>query len=149
MYQDTITLFCRRESRRGDTWYPKILTGVNLNIDRAAIVAKYGEQSADNASLHIKYQTKSGSIYVGDKKYLPPKEWDAQEETDLADTLTFSPGANFDFFIVGEWENTEPISDSSFTDGFYDYMQNRFDYCFAITSVTQLSVIPHFEIMAK
>ena len=48
MYNDTITLFNRYESKLGDTWYPSILHNTNLNMDKASIVAKYGSDSQDN-----------------------------------------------------------------------------------------------------
>ena len=62
MYKDTITLFNRKEGNEGDTWYPTVLRNVNLNMDRAAILAKYGAESADSAVLHIRYKQ------VGDDK---------------------------------------------------------------------------------
>lgn len=149
MYADTITLFNRYESRLGDTWYPTVLHGVDLNVDRASIIAKYGEGSADNAILHIKYSVADGVKTVGGKKYLPPKEWDKQTNDLLPDSLTFTSGQAFDFFYAGEWPSADPISDDSYLDGFYDYMSSRYDYVYAITSVAEYSVIPHFEIMAK
>ena len=56
MYKDTVTLFNRYVDSMGNTmWFPHVLTGVNLVIDRAVIVSKYGEESNDNAVLNIKY----------------------------------------------------------------------------------------------
>ena len=120
MYTDTITLFCRHEDKKKDvTWYPHVLHGVNLNMDAAAIVAKYGAESQDSVALNIRY-TSENSL----------KE--------------------FDFFYAGEWPDESPVSDSEYgIDGFYDYMNAKCDYVYAITSVAQYSVIPHFEIMAK
>ena len=40
MYQDTVTLFNRQESREGDTWHPTILYGVNLTVDKSALIAE-------------------------------------------------------------------------------------------------------------
>lgn len=55
MYRDVVTVFNHQKTRNGDIWYPRILAGVNLNMDRGAIVAKYGEQSQDNAILNVRY----------------------------------------------------------------------------------------------
>ena len=45
--------------------------------------------------------------------------------------FTFSSKANgFDFFIVGEWENEEPIADDDYIDGFYEEMKLKYDYVF-------------------
>lgn len=146
MYQDKITLFNRKPGGRGegDTWYPTVIDGVNLNIDRAAILAKYGTESQDNAMLSIRYQKDGDEIIVAGKPWMPPKEWDGTE-----DSLTFSSGNSFDFFWQGEWDGGI-VSDSDYGDeGFYSYMNRTHDYVFAISSVALYSVIPHFEIMGK
>lgn len=142
MYQDTITIFNRVTGDAGDTWHPTILTGVNLNVDRAAILAKYGAESQDNAILHIRYQTLDGAILVGEKQWMLPKLWNAEDGT-----LTFS--ANGDFFWQGEWESETPVSDMDYRDGFYSWMNKTHDNVFAITAVARYSVIPHFEVMGK
>lgn len=149
MYADTITLFNRYDTGTDDLWLPTVLHGVDVNADKAAIIAKYGENSSDTARLHIKYIADSGIVKIGDKAYLPPKEWKAQSEEQATATITFASGQNFDFFILGEWHQTEPINDADYTDGFYNFANTVFDNCFAITSVAKYSVIPHFEIMAK
>lgn len=148
MYEKTITLFNRYESRLGDTWYPSVLRSINLNMDKAAIIAKYGPESKDNAILNVRYWKSGENKMVGDKIWLPPKEWDRQTNDLLPMSLTFTGGATFDFFYLGEWIDEQPISDNDYTDGFYNYMNERYDYVFAITSVGgPYSVIPHFEIM--
>lgn len=148
MYNATITLFNRKSGGRGqpDTWYPTVIEGVNLNIDRAAILAKYGTDAQDNAALSIRYTEQGGEILVAGKPWMPPKEWDKTE-----DSLTFASGTSFDFFWLGEWDggivsdNADFLSDEDF----YTYMNRRYDYVFAITSVARYVVIPHFEIMGK
>ena len=146
MYQDTITLFNRKPGDRGqpDTWYPTVIRNVNLNIDRAAILAKYGAESQDSAMLSIRYSKKDGEIQIAGKPWMPPKEWDRTE-----DSLTFTGGTNFDFFWKGEWTGGI-ISDSDYGDeGFYNYMNREHDYVFVVSSVAMYSVIPHFEIMGR
>lgn len=147
MYSDTITLFKRYKSRLGDMWYPTVIKGVNLNIDKAAIIAKYGAESKDNAVLNIRYKVDDGKVVIADKTYLPPKEWDRQTNDKLAESLTFTSGNDFDFFMPGEYESTEPIADDDYIDGFYNFMNDNYDYVFAITAVAPYSAIQHFEIM--
>lgn len=149
MYADTITLFNRYDDGINDKWLPTVLRGVDLNIDKAAIIAAYGENSSDNARLHIRCAIDDGAITVNTKTYLPPKEWKAQSEAEAANSLTFAAGQSFDFFIVGEWGSTLPVEDVDYIDGFYNFCNSIYDFCFAITSVARYSVIPHFEIMAK
>lgn len=153
MYNDTVTLFNRYESRLGGTWYPTILRGVNLLIDKAAIIAKYGPDSSDSAVLNVRYREVDGKKMVGDKIWLPPKEWDKQTNDSFAGSLTFTDGTEFDFFMLGKWEGGEdPVSDDDYQEGFYDYMNRSRDYVFAISSVGgpyHSSTIPHFEIMGK
>lgn len=151
MYKDTVTLFNRYTTKdRKIVWYPTVLCGVNLNIDKASIVAKYGSNSQDNAVLNVKYHNCDDAVMVGDKSYLLPKEWNKQTEDALAASLTFTTGKEeFDFFYEGEWESDEPILDDDYTSGFYSYMNNNYDNVFAITSVSKYSVIPHFEVVGK
>lgn len=149
MYSDTITLFNRYEQTDGIMWYPTILEKVDLNVDRAAVIARYGEQTADNAMLHVRCRPVGADVYIGEKLYLPPKLWANQNVDELAGSVTFTGGVGFDFFIAGRWEESEPISDNEFLDGLYNYMNKRYDYVFSISSVALYSVIPHFEIAAK
>ena len=130
-------------------WYPTVIDGCNLLIDKAAIVAKYGAESKDNAILNINYQTVDGDIMVADKPYLPQKEWERQTNDKLADSITFTSGTDFDFFMLGEYPTKEPIADDDYDDGFYNYVNDEYDFVFAITSVGMYSVIPHFEITGK
>lgn len=147
MYSDKITLFNHYKSRLGDMWYPTVIDGVNLLIDKAAIVAKYGAESKDNAVLNIVYQSIDGVIMVNEKPYLPPKEWEQLTNDKLSEYITFTSGTDFDFFMLGEFPTTNPIADNDFIDGFYNYINDKYDYVFAVTSVAKYTAIPHFEIM--
>lgn len=149
MYSDTITLFNYYKSSLGDMWYPTVIHGVNLLIDKAAIVAKYGAESKDNAILNIHYHTVDGQVFVDGKPYLPPKEWERQTNDMLAESITFASGTDFDFFMLGEYPVKEPIKDEDFKNGFFEEVKKEYDYVFSITSVAKYSVIPHFEIMGK
>ena len=150
MYKDTVTLFIRKEGDEGDTWYPTVLHNVQLNMDRAAILAKYGAESADSAVLHIRYKQYGDNKVIGNKPWRPPKLWDQLLEPEKA--LTFTTGTRFDFFWLGDWGNEDPVHDADYfadTD-FYTYMNRTHDYVFAISSVGgPYSVIPHFEILGK
>lgn len=148
MYTDTITLFNRYKSSSGDMWYPTVVHGVNLNMDKASIVAKYGNECSDKAMLGIHYTTVDGQMYVDGKTYLAPKEWQQLTEEKLKDAITFKGGTEFDFFMPGKYENAGPISDEDFEDGFYHYMNSTYDYVFAITTVGgPYKAIPHFEVL--
>lgn len=146
MYSDKITLFNHYKSRLGDMWYPTVIDGVNLLIDKAAIVAKYGTESKDNAVLNIHYKKVGDKIFVDGREWLQPKEWKNQAGDRLSETITFASGSEFDFFMLGEYQTEGPIADDDFVEGFYNFVNNRFDYVFAVTSVGMYSTIPHFEI---
>lgn len=149
MYSDSVTVFTRYEDSLGDiTWYPTVIHGVNLMIDKAAIVAKYGAESKDNAVLNIRYQIANGQIMVADKPYLPPKEWKRQTEDKILQSITFASGTEYDFFMLGDYGSTEPIKDADFK-GFFSHIKKEYDFVFAITSVAKYTAIPHFEIMGK
>ena len=55
MYNATVTVFNYYESSTTGVglWYPHVLSGVDLNTDKGAILKKYGSDSTDNAELHI------------------------------------------------------------------------------------------------
>lgn len=148
MYKDTITLFNRYVDSMGNTmWFPHVLTGVNLNVDRSVIVNKYGEQSKDNAVLNVKYHLVDNRKMVNNLPYLDPKEWERQVNDDLPKIITFAQGNDFDFFMLGDYGSEEPIEDNKGT--FYRDMQQEYSDVYAITSVAEYSVIPHFQITGK
>jgi hypothetical protein len=144
MYQDTITLFNRKPGDRGnpDAWYPTVIENVNLNVDRAAILAKYGPESQDKAVLFVRYTTDGENILVSGKPWALPKAWPGTE-----DSLTF--GTDGDFFWQGEWDGGIVTDEQYGSEGFYGYMNRTHDNVFSVTSVAKYSVIPHFEIMGK
>lgn len=155
MYDRTLTIFNYYESpTTGDAyWYPHVLSNVDLNTDRGAIIKKYGPDTADNAQLHILYGTnQSGQKVIADKDsnaipWLPPKEWQKQTNDLLPETITFSPES--DFFWEGEWDKGV-VNDDDYRVGFYQYMNQSRDNIFKITSVGgPYSLISHFEILAK
>lgn len=128
-------------------WYPHVLSGVDLIIDKAANVAKTGLDSADTANLHVKYHIADNSKMIGELPWMPPREWEKQTNDDLPKSITFDSG---DFFMEGEYM-TDSVKDSDYADrvngGFYDYMNKRNDYVFMITNVGgPYTLIPHFEI---
>lgn len=148
MYNKTATVFNKYTDQTGNIyWYPHVLSGVDLIIDKAANVAKTGLDSADTANLHVKYRIQDGKKLVGNFPWLPPREWEKQTNDNLPKSITFDSG---DFFIEGEY-TTDPVKDSEYADrvngGFYDYMNKRYDYVFLITNVGgPYTLIPHFEI---
>ena len=149
MYNDTVTLFNRYvDSFKNTIWYPHVISGVNLIVDKAVIASKYGEVSKDNAVLNVKFKNDNGVVKIDNIPYLSPKEWERQTNDMLADTITFSSeGTEYDFFMLGDYESEEPITDEY--GEFYNEIQREYDFVFAITSVAKYSTIPHFEITGK
>lgn len=150
MYKDVVTIFNRKESDEGDTWYPTILRNVQLNMDKAAILAKYGPNAADSAILNIRYVQDGNNKIIAGKRWLPPKEWEKSKE--YSETITFTSGDRFDFFWLGDWGNEHPVRDAEYASyiDFYTFMNKTYDYVFAISSVGgPYSIIPHFEILGK
>lgn len=151
MFTETITLFNRYHSKLGDTWYPHVLHNVQLTKDKASMMAKYGAESKDSASMIIHYQfANTGKMFIEGLPFLPAKEWGEQLNEDLKNSITFNDDAQyFDFFVEGDLGYTEPILDESYPKGFYNEMNKKYDYCYAISSVGIYKLIPHFEILAK
>lgn len=149
MYDETITLFNRYHSNAGDTWYPTVIRGVNLTIDKASIVARYGENNENSAALHIKYQRDiDNDISIAGKKYREPKVWADLLNDDLGGYITFKTGNEGDFFITGDY-GLEVIEDNAYTNGFLSYCRKKYDNVFVLTSVGRYDLIPHFEILGK
>ena len=148
MYDKTVTVFNKYEDQTGEIyWYPHVLSGVDLIVDKAANIAKTGLDSADTAKLHIKYHIADGKKMVGNLPWLPPKEWEQQPNDELPKSITFDSG---DFFLEGEYDES-PVLDSDYANrvdgGFYDYINKRRDNVFLITNVGgPYTLIPHFEI---
>lgn len=151
MYKDTITVFNRYHKSTGDIWYPKVLTGVDLVNDRAAITAKYGADSSDRAKLHVRYKKDElGRIQIGNYTFLNPKQWESLPNEEMGDYITFETGQYFDFFMEGEYKVDTPIEDDDYKEGFYNFIVKNYDNVFAITSVSSpYTLIKHFEIMGK
>lgn len=150
MFSQTITLFNRREGERGDEWIPTVIKNVMVNLDRASIIAKYGAQSNDNATVHIPYKRSGNDIVISDKLWVPPKMWERMDG--YIEAVTFTPGDRFDFFWVGEWTENVPLYDVDYAaeGDFYTYMNRKRDHVFAITSVSgPYGLIPHFEVFGK
>lgn len=151
MFDTTITLFNRYSSASlGDTWYPHVLNNVQLIKDKASIKEKYGSESNDSAVLIVNADLISDKYEIQGLKYLPPKEWANQVNDQIPSSITFNDNSElFDFFIVGEYEESDPISDDDYSKGFYSHMNKSNDYCYAITSVGDYKTIPHFKIIAR
>lgn len=148
MYKDTVTIFNRYVDSMGNTmWFPHVLTDANINIDKAVINSKYGEESKDNAVLNVKYHFRDFKKMVGEKLYFSPKEWERQVNDELPNCITFKGGNDFDFFMLGNYGSTEPIEDKKGT--FFREIQQEYDYVFAVTSVAKYDLISHFEILGK
>ncbi len=145
MYTDTVTLFNRKSGGRGnpDTWYPTVIKGVNLNIDRAAIIAKYGAEAQDSAYMGIHYAKSDGIITISRKELKGNKEWAGDTRS-----ITFNPDG--DFFWAGEWADGV-VSDGDYTSdgGFYGYMNKTKDNVFAVTKMALHSVINLLEVWGK
>lgn len=146
MHDTTITVFNRKKDKKKNvTWYPSIISRCNLTLDKAAVVAKYGSESKDNIVVNVPYSTSSGNIIIDGKIYLPPKEWARAD--DPTTSVTFADGQESDFIYIGEWDSTDPIDDDDYgTDGFYNHMNNHYDYVFAVTGTALYKVIPHLEV---
>lgn len=145
MYVDTITMFCPYTADGTTYWRATPLLGVDLNADRAAIIARYGESSADRAKLHVKFVQNAKGIYLGNEVYaVKPSEYDGTKGT-----VTFASGEDFSFFMDGLWNGAEIINDEDYAQGFYNYMNETNAEVYAVSSVAKYSVIPHFEVMAK
>ena len=150
MYDKIITVFNKYVNQKDEIfWYPTVIKGVQLIVDKSANIEKTGLDTADTATLHVLYRISSDEKVVSDKKYLEPKKWAKKINDTLGHTVTFASG---DFFIEGEY-GERMIADEDYQSrrdgGFYDYMNKNHDNVFLITNVGTYTLIPHFEIGGK
>lgn len=147
LYKQTVTIFNRVETNEATLWYPTVIENVHLMIDRAIIISTYGEQSQDNARLHIRYAPSGEDAIVAGKIYMTPKVFRASGNP--ANNITFAFGDAFDFIKSGAYSESGPINDDDYKGGFFNYMNKTYDEVFAITNVSKFNLLPHFEITAK
>lgn len=150
MYDKTVTVFNKIiDAQRKIYWYPHVITGVDLVVNKAANQAKTGLQDADKANLHVKYALMDGAKVIGKLRWLPPKEWREQDASQLQESITFTDGD--DFFIQGDYPESV-IADSDYENGieysgFFDFMNRNHDNVFMVSNVGgPYALIPHFEI---
>lgn len=148
-----MTIFNYYESSTAAIWYPHVLSGVDLITDKGAILKKYGSDSTDNAELHIRYAVYKEKKIIVDNSgknlfWIPPKEWQRQVNDDLPLSITFGSD---DFFIEGIWTKGMVNEDDYLRqNGFYNYINNQFDFVFKISAVGgPYTLIPHFEILGE
>ena len=66
MYNRTITVFNRSGSEKnGFVWFPTVIDGVYLIVDKGAGMVKTGLAEANKANLHIRYISVDGKVLVG------------------------------------------------------------------------------------
>lgn len=147
IYKQTVTVFNRVKSGDDTFWYPTVIPKVHLITDRSIIISTYGEQSADNAKLHIRYTPRDGQTVVNGKTYLPPKQFRAEGVP--GSNITFAFGDDFDFIMEGAYAGAGPIDDAAYKNGFYNYMNKTYDNVFAISGCSKFNLLPHFEISAR
>lgn len=151
LYKQTITLF-NRVTAYGDEllWYPTVIEGVHLIVDKSSAWNSYGGQATDNARVHVRYTVSGDDIIVAGKKWVEPKAYRRLERQDGFITFSYGDNDDFDFFIEGVYEGTAPIPDNLYERrGFYNFMNSTHDNVFAVKSVSKYNLIPHFEIMAR
>lgn len=146
-YTDTVTIFnCKEISRtEGNAYYPTVIKGCKVSLDRAAILAKYGPQSDDKVTVHIAYDKKDGDVYIAGKRYVLPKEY--PDVLNPEENITFA--TTDDFIFVGEWTGGIGYDSDYSMSGFYGFMNNKYDHVFIISTVSKFNMIRHFELMGS
>ena len=170
IYKQTVTLFNRITADDDEDYFvPTVLKAVHLVVDHSQTWNMYGGQVADNVRLHVRYVPKGDKAMIGSKEYCEPKEWKVLKSFDDRITFRYGNDNDFDFFVKGEYEpdngstvqsitvggDSVTLSDGFIRDafyerhGFYNHLNKVYDHVFAVTSVSQYNLIPHFEIMAR
>lgn len=132
-YNKTVTVYCKTTAEGvmgADTWYAYVLENVRLIVSKGTNVSKTGLESADSAKLHVDLP----------RPYLAPIEW--QNEADKAEYFAFQEQSGF--FVEGD-TSAEDTTQSDF----YQYMKDKYDNCFMVSTVDKFDLIPHLEVGGK
>ena len=149
LFRDTITVFCRSVENGAIFWYPRVIKNTHAVISSGASSTTRGASNTDNGMVHIMYSGGRDGACIGKYLYVLPKAWAALTPDKKEKSITFTTGEDFGFWMKGSFTEQGPISDESFRDGFYNYMNKKYDDVFAIAQCTQSYIIPHFELVAK
>lgn len=135
-YNKTVTVYNKTSDdlMGTETWYATVLENVRLMVTKGANVSRSGMDSADAASLYVKFEM----LQDGCKAYLPAKEWQRMPDKCKKFFFTFTSGE--DFFVDGNTSTEEAGED------FFSYMKEKYDNCFKVTNVDRYDLIPHLEV---
>lgn len=137
MFSKTVTLY----NLHNDIWYPTVLHGCSLVIDKSARQVQTGIEGEDRATLHIP----KSSIDAAGVEVIGPKAYKALSTP--TGYITFCEGT--DFFAEGE-EDVNYVEDEGYPSGYFDSLNRRRDGVYRITSASsEYSLIPHYEITGK
>lgn len=131
----TVTVFNRsyNAETEQETYYPTMLEGVDLVETKGANVSKSGMDSADAVKLFVEFCNL-------EKKYTPPKEWEALPEDKKRDYFTFTPAE--DFFVKGDRTEVKLPEENA-----YEWMRDHFDDVYKVTNIDKYEdILPHFEV---
>lgn len=122
-----------------ELWKPTVFGAdhpVRLIRTQGSNISTSGLADADAAKVYIRYSDLP-------KTYAEPADWNVLSEAEKTEKFTFS--SERDFFVVGDTS-----SETILTDGFYEYMKNKYDGVYAITTVDRYEhIMPHFEVGGK
>lgn len=135
-YNKTVTVYNKTSDdlMGTETWYATVLENVRLLVTKGANITKSGMDSADAASLYVKFEL----LQDGCKGYLPAKEWQRMPDKCKEFFFTFTNGD--DFFVEGD------TSEETMDADFFQYMKDKYDNCFKVTNVDRYELIPHLEV---
>lgn len=139
MFKDTVTIFNFYQDPETEIcrWYPKVLTGVELQISNGILRDKEGKEAADKAILHIPF--KNGRIQS--YKYMKSLEWRRSEEKNQCLTLSET-----DFFMEGSFDMVVSVNDDDYPQGFFEHMKKTYDDVYGITSISRYDTIPYIAV---
>ncbi len=140
MFDRTITLYNFKKA--DGMWYGNVIEGCTLTSTDSLSNTARGMNNSGNLSIHIHcnsdktLKNSSGAL----RRAVPPKEY--QSLHSVVNEITFTP--EVDFIVADRAMNELMVSDDSFENGFYNYMNQKYDDVYMITNATWYNLIPHF-----
>lgn len=146
-YNDTVIVYNRHfdDTLETEYYFGTRLKNVRIELTQGENVNKSGMKDADTFLVKIPNN--------GVLPYIPPAEWQEMSEQDKSNHVTFQQN-DYDFVAIEKKAGLRidrklpegVISSDEYPGGFFQYMASEKGNVYKVTTVSEYSLIPRFEI---
>ena len=155
-YVDSIIVYNRyvRKTDEAEQYFGTRFDNVRIELTEGANITKSGLENVSACVVKIN----TASVDKSEKAYKPPKVWVKLTTEEMLENFTLNKGEDF-FVIVKKADLSidadlpEGMIDSDNpkygTEGYFNYVKNKYGYAFGVDTVDVYTLIPRFEIGGK